>query len=207
MLHLETVEPGTFSILEKLMALPEFRPFHLVGGTALSLLYGHRVSDDLGVFTEESIDLEPLNEVLREIFGVKFLVRNTTPFGTFCFIDSVKVDIIRFPHPIIRPTLQLDGIRLYAPEDIVAMKVQAVLGRGRKKDFWDVAELLKHFSVQDFIDLHKEKYKTQNLIITVPQALIYFDDAEESEDPISLQGQTWKSVKEFIQGKVREYLE
>ena len=86
------------------------------------------------------------------------------------------------------------------------MKVQAVLGRGKKKDFWDISELLKHYSVQNFIDFHTNKYSYQNLLISVPQALTYFSDADESEDPISLKGQTWESVKSEIQKKVREYL-
>ncbi|MBK7087351.1 MAG: hypothetical protein IPH56_00010 [Chitinophagaceae bacterium] len=52
------------------------------------------------------------------------------------------------------------------------MKVQAILGRG-KEDFWDIAELLKHFTVKDSIQFHKEKYSTQNLLITVPQAITF----------------------------------
>jgi hypothetical protein len=41
----------------------------------------------------------------------------------------------------------------------------------------------------------------------VPQAITYFADAEESEDPISMKNQTWDSIKEFISSKVRAYLE
>ena len=99
-----------------------------------------------------------------------------------------------------------EGIRMFSVEDIIAMKVLAILGRGKKKDFWDIAELLQHYSIADFIHFHKEKYSNQNLLITVPQAVTYFADAEESEDPISLKKQTWESVKEIIQQKVREYL-
>lgn len=95
---------------------------------------------------------------------------------------------------------------MFATEDIIAMKVQAILGRGKKKDFWDIAELLNHFSVNDFIIFHKEKYTTQNLLITVPQAITYFSDAEESEDPISLKKQTWETVKKVISVKVDEFL-
>ena len=36
--------------------------------------------------------------------------------------------------------------------------------------------------------------------------MTYFDDAEDDEDPISLKGQTWESVKKNIQKKVRDYL-
>jgi predicted nucleotidyltransferase component of viral defense system len=118
----------------------------------------------------------------------------------------VKVDLIRHPHPLIRPIHQSDGIRMFSIEDIIAMKVQAVLQRGKKKDFWDIAELLNHFPVSDFVQFHKEKYESQNLMITVPQAITYFADAEDDEDPISLKKQTWKSVKLFITDKVRDYL-
>ena len=47
MLQTETVEPHTFSILKQLMEMPELKDFSLVGGTALSLLYGHPISVDL----------------------------------------------------------------------------------------------------------------------------------------------------------------
>jgi hypothetical protein len=43
-------------------------------------------------------------------------------------------------------------------------------------------------------------------MITIPQALVYFEDAEESEEPISLKGQTWEGVKKFIQQKVNDFL-
>jgi hypothetical protein len=44
------------------------------------------------------------------------------------------------------------------------------------------------------------------LMISIPQALTYFTDANESEDPISLKGQTWESVQTIIKQKVSEYL-
>lgn len=69
-----------------------------------------------------------------------------------------------------------------------------------------MAELLNHYSISDFIKFHKQKYSTQNLLITVPQAITYFADAEESEDPVSLKKQTWETVKKFINAKVRKYL-
>jgi len=36
--------------LKQLMKMPELQDLSLVGGTALSLLYGHRKSDDLDFF-------------------------------------------------------------------------------------------------------------------------------------------------------------
>ena len=207
MLQIETVEPHTFSILKQLMEMPELKNFSLVGGTALSLLYGHRKSVDLDLFSNLSFENQDVILALQKKFKDSFVNRSTNPrFGIFCFIDDVKIDIIRHPHPLIRPQQHLENMRLYSIEDIIAMKVQAILGRGKKKDFWDVAELLNHYTIADFIRFHKEKFASQNLLITVPQALTYFADAEESEDPISLKKQTWKGVQQFINKKVSDYL-
>ncbi len=207
MLHLTTVEPHTFSVLNQLMKMPELQDFSLVGGSALSLLYGHRKSVDLDLFSNKPFENVDIVVALKNRFQDKFIMEEKPPrFGIFCFVDEVKIDIIRHPHPLIRPELNIDGLKMFSTEDIIAMKVQAILGRGKKKDFWDVAELLKHFSITDFIKFHKEKYATQNLLITVPQAITYFADAEESEDPISLKKQTWVGVQEFIKLKVSDYL-
>ena len=207
MLHLETVEPHTFSVLKQLMEMPELKGFSLVGGTALSLLYGHRKSVDLDLFSNKSFDNVDLVKAMTTKFQDRFIMEQKPPsFGIFCYVDEVKVDLVRHPHPLIRPEENREGLRMFSTQDIIAMKVQAILGRGRKKDFWDIAELLNHFTVADFIQFHKEKYTTQNLMITVPQAISYFADAEESEDPISLKKQTWNSVQKFINAKVSDYL-
>lgn len=207
MLHVETVESGTLSILGELMLLPGLEKFSLVGGTALSLLYGHRISVDLDLFSAEPFDNEEVIDILGNHFKQSFVVRSNHPrFGIFCFIGDTKVDIIRHPHELLRDELIIDGIRMFSQPDIMAMKVQAILNRGKKKDFWDVAELLQHYSVADFVQFHKDKYSSQNLMITVPQALTFFSDAAEDETPKSLKGQTWESVQAFIGMKVRDYL-
>lgn len=207
MLQTEKVEPHTISLLNQLMKIPELKTFSLVGGTALSLLYGHRKSIDQGFFSINAFENLRIIESLKKTFRERFVMEEKPPrFGIFCFIDDIKIDIIHHPHPLLKPIQNIENIRIFSKEDIIAMKVQAILGRGKKKDFWDVTELLHHYSIPDFIRFHKEKYTSQNLLITVPQALTYFADAEESEEPISLKNQTWKGVKEYINSKVREYL-
>jgi len=187
--------------------MPSLNHFGLVGGTALSLLYGHRMSEDLDIFSSITFENATIINELKNKFENRFVVEEKPPrFGIFCFIDNIKVDIIHHPHQQIKPVINMDGIRMFSVEDIIAMKIQAVLGRGKKKDFWDIAELLQHYTITDFIKFHTEKYSTQNLLITVPQAITYFSDAEESEAPVSLKQQNWESVQKIISKKVSEYL-
>lgn len=207
MLHYSTIEPDALVVLKRLMSITSLNMFNLVGGTALSLHYGHRLSIDLDLFTNESFDnLELAHTLERNFTG--FTYRNTdNPIGLFGSIDGTKVDFVKnVKLPLLKPLIIEDDLRLLSPQDILAMKINAILKRGVKKDFWDIAELLNHFSVEYLIDAYILKYPSQQLLISIPFALTYFTDAEESPDPISLHGQTWGEVKSFIRGKVNEYL-
>lgn len=190
------------------MELPALKDFNLVGGTALALYFGHRLSVDIDLFSTSEFDNGILADEISKNFP-GFQYRNThNPIGLFGFIDDIKVDFVRYHHySMIQKNMEEDGIRLISLPDIAAMKVAAVLRRAVKKDFYDIAELLFHFSVQDFVNFYTNKYPGQQLLISIPFAITYFIDAEESEDPISLKGQTWPKVKKFIQQKVNEYLQ
>jgi predicted nucleotidyltransferase component of viral defense system len=182
MLYTQTVEPRTFSLLKKLMELPSLQQFSLVGGTALALRYGHRSSDDLDLFYHERFDHSQIIESLETTFQDRFVYKQQhTQFGIFCFIDNIKVDFVHFPHLPIAAIEEEDKIRFYSIADISAMKIQAILGRAQKKDFWDLYELLRHYSLQQLIDWHKQKYPSQMLAISIPHAITYFADAEESD--------------------------
>ncbi len=207
MLHTKTIEPGTLSLLNELMLIPTLKQFCLVGGTALSLKYGHRISMDLDLFSEEKINKEQIISILQSKYAEKFVYESTqSSWSLFCYIDNIKVDFVYYPHKIIGKIEQHDSIRLISDKDLIAMKFQAILGRGQKKDFWDIAELLENYSISDMIQFHSTKFPNQMLAISIPQALVYFEDADQSEDPISLKLVTWNEVKTVIKEKVRIYL-
>ncbi len=207
MLYIKTIEPDTLSLLKHLMKISELSKFCLVGGTALSLKYGHRISVDLDLFSIASFDNDEILLVIGKAFGEKLRFESAHPkFGIFCYINDIKVDIVYNPHQLIDDIIEEDKIRMLSCKDIAAMKIKAILGRGKKKDFWDLAELLQHYKLEEIIEFYNKKYPSQQLLISIPQAITYFADADESENPISLKKQTWKSVKKTIQQKVSEYL-
>jgi len=189
------------------MQLPELKNFYLVGGSALSLYYGHRLSVDLDLFSTSPFANEDIIPALGENFK-DFHYRNASnPIGLFCTIENLKVDFIKHhDHPLIDKPLEIEGVRMFSQREIMAMKIAAILKRGVKKDFWDLDELFRHFTVSECITAYTQKYPSQELLISIPYALTYFADAEESEDPVSLKEQTWSLVKRSIQHKVNEYL-
>ncbi len=206
MLYKKTVEPNTLSLLIRLQQIPELKSFYLVGGTALALWYGHRISIDIDLFGG-NLDQKKIIKALTTEFGSNFQYeQSSNKWALFCFINNIKVDIVKYEQPLIFPAERRDDIHILNALDIAAMKINAVLGRANKKDFWDINELLMHYQLSEIIEAHQKKYPSQMLLISIPQALVYFEEAEESETPICLKGHIWEEVKISIQNSVRNYL-
>ena len=207
-LQYRTVKPILRSTLERLMRIDEFRPFRLVGGTSLSLRYGHRISDDIDLFTDAeygSIDFQLLQEILRrefpycqgdcgEIvsFGTSYLVGNSKE-------DNVKLDLF-YTDPFIRPMDQIESIRMASLDDIVAMKMDVISRGGRKKDFWDLHILRNKYTIEQMLSLYKERYPygaTDEECIT---GLTNFSVADSDPDPTCLLGKIWQLIKlDFVE--------
>ena len=201
-----SVEPATLDLLKKLLALKELEKFYLVGGTALALKYNHRLSVDLDLFSTEEFDKEIVLNSLLKTFPAAEYRADSNPIGLFCMINNIKVDIIKnhYFKQIDTPDI-IDGIRMFGDKDLIAKKIFAILKRARKKDFYDIAELLIKNNIKSMIEYYKLKYPDNMLLISIPTALTYFADAEEDVDPVSLNGNTWDNVKKTIQQNVNEY--
>ena len=157
MLFLKTLEAQTLSLLKRLQALPELAETRLVGGTALALQLGHRVSVDLDIFGKWDYALD-----LRRILSTvgKAEKENATPDGkmAFFYIDGVKVDCVSYEnYEWLEPPLEAEGVRLAGIRDIAAMKINAITNRGARKDFVDLARLLDEHSLEEMLEWYQQK--------------------------------------------------
>jgi len=190
------------------MAMPELNGASLVGGTALALRYGHRVSVDLDLFIEGTFHREEIISALARDFEHEFVLNNdqAAKWAIFSAIEGIKIDIVKTLHPRITDIEHVDGIRIYIDDDIVAMKIEAILHRAQKKDFYDLHVLLKKYGVQWAMDRHRRKYPGNSMVIGLARAMTYFVDAEMSPEPLALHGMNWNTVKEEIAELVNDHL-
>lgn len=199
-LHLEIVSEPLIELLRHLMQVDRLKSFYLVGGTALALRYGHRVSVDLDLFTHESFDSQQLAKLLVDEFNLtESVVEKNTVLG---LIHGIKTDFIAHRYALVNGIEEIDGLRLLSVEDIAAMKLNAIANRGSKKDFWDLYELLQHFGREELLQFYEQKYPADS-IWNVEKSLVYFDDAEADPDPVDLKGRSWAEVKTGIQQRNR----
>jgi len=194
-LHWKTVTDEMRSLLLGLMQDPMLTDFDLVGGTALALRFGHRISVDLDFFTQDIFDANALGEHLHQAVGLKEIQTATNTLRGY--VGDVKLDFIRHDYPCLSPAEQIQGVRLSSVEDLSAMKLNAISNRGSKKDFWDLHRLLEEGTCEEWIACAKEKYTSES-VWNIRRSLCYFDDAEIDPPPRDLCGQDWETVKKEI---------
>lgn len=190
-------------ILRACMAVDHFDAFRLIGGTALSLQIGHRLSLDLDLFTDapyQSIDFEAIEKWFSTTFPY---VQSTTDLsiglGKPYFVgkdplNCIKLDLY-YTDSFIDELVEVDGLRLASIKEIIAMKMDVIMRGGRKKDFWDIHELSDDYSVDEMLDLHQKRYPfthERNLIIS---NLTNFKQADEDFEPRCLRGKHWELIK------------
>jgi hypothetical protein len=194
MLREETVEPATLGLLKQLVAVPELKSFRLVGGTALSLLFGHRKSIDLDFFSDIPLEKDVLIPALEDVFGRIVTINDRSKSIYQCIIQDVKVDFVCVRDPFLNPVQLIEGIPFADIKDLIALKLNAVKGRGVKKDFWDVARLLQDYTLSDLFQFYHDRYNYDDTFAVI-RSVAYFDDAEDTITPESLDGMTWEKVK------------
>ncbi|MBR0314753.1 MAG: nucleotidyl transferase AbiEii/AbiGii toxin family protein [Bacteroidales bacterium] len=195
MLQFKTIEPGTLKLLKELQSLHFLQEARLVGETALALQLGHRKSIDLDYFGKIDVEPESLRKILSETHSIT-IVQESKDINIY-LIDGIKVDFVNYRYSWIDAPVNDNGVVLAGIKDIAAMKINAVIGRGTKKDFIDLFFLLRRFTLQEMLDMYIQKYPEGSLFIAM-KSLSYFEDAESDPMPVMLSPADWNTVKAKI---------
>ncbi len=176
MLHKQTVAKGTLDLIREMISDKVFKHFNLVGGTALSLQIGHRISEDIDLFSNSPLDALKIAGYLKEKYKAENV--RTLKNGVFCFIGDIKVDLISHQYPLVKPLVFNEGVRMVSLEDIGAMKLNVITGNGtRFKDFVDMYALLEHLPLKQMLMAYEDKYPGVSRHIAV-KALNYHQDMQ-----------------------------
>jgi len=195
MLHFSTVEPDTLELLRQIQQDPAFQETLLVGGTALALQLGHRVSVDLDFFGHTSVSGLELEQLLRA-HGPVALTRRSRLVEVYT-VRGIKVDFVQYDYPWLEAPTIHPPLRLASLKDIAAMKLSAITNRGTKRDFVDLAFLLEKFSLDDMLGFYQKKYKDASLFLVL-KSLVFFEDAEDDPLPRMLAPFDWHAARQRI---------
>ncbi|WP_310555283.1 nucleotidyl transferase AbiEii/AbiGii toxin family protein [Flavobacterium sp.] len=195
MLQTQTVVPELMELLKKIMSEKLFSDFNLVGVTSLALQMGHRNSIDIDMFGNSEINSELFIEKLSEFGEVK--VAQSTKNILTTKINDVKVDFVNYKYQLLTECLHIENIRMLSTKDIAAMKLNAIAGRGSKKDFIDLYFLLNEFSLEEMVSFYEKKYSNGSIFM-VQKSLAFFEDADSQLQPKMFKDFNWEDCKQKI---------
>lgn len=180
--------------------------FYLAGGTALALQLDHRTSLDFDFFIRKQFSSEKLLADLKKVFPEKVEEVSRAKDSLFVRIEGVSISFFWYKYPLISPSIRTKGPPLASLEDIAAMKLIALTGRARKRDYIDIFYLMERLSLAEMFKTAKKKYPPFNPYI-IKRALAFFDDIMEENGRIEILDKnfSWKKAKEEIFAKVKKY--
>ncbi len=201
---MQAVDVKIRGVLSELMKQPYLKEYYLVGGTNLALRYGHRTSIDIDLFVHKNFnedDSAELNIRLKAFFGSRFETNSVSSVGVFGYIDDVKVDFVKSPFKLIKAIETIEETRMASPLDIGAMKIHAIVGRGSRKDFFDIHQLVQEYPLLKIMQIYQKKYQIDNFW-QAKMALSYFGNAEDGTKRdnqfVTISDISWETIKKEI---------
>lgn len=204
MLQQNAVTPATLELLKLICTVNELKSFALGGGTSLALRSGHRVSIDLDFFTNTAFDTGSIFQNIIKKFPSAELLFEQNQTMVFS-INDVKVDFVLYPFPWLHSFDAIEGTRLLSVEDIIPMKLQAVSNRNAKKDYWDIAALLKDYPLSELLKIFNSKFPQVDIGFII-HSLTDFEKADAEPDPDTINDNTtWSEIKIQLTDAVKSY--
>jgi len=190
--------------------------FYLTGGTALSRFYfGHRLSEDLDLFTESENIRTAIPRIVKLIeslgYGVEVHSRSVTFGRLFAVLENgerLKIDLAA-DNPIEKPQ-PFKGFYLDTLKNIAVNKITAFEDRAEIKDLIDLYYLVKKagISIEEILELADRKrvpVPYENLLavnsigLTGSVSLLVELDEKELEDFL---GALKRALEENVKKKV-----
>jgi len=156
-LYTETVSEEMLSLLSELMSIDELATYRLVGGTSLSLQFGHRTSIDIDLFAGGAEETDGLPKILSNHFP-SFQLLSKNKNGLMGLINGIKVDVVDWKVPFAEEAVVIENLRLASAADIFAYKCDALLERKTEKDFVDIAMITSQHELGKLFEILRKRY-------------------------------------------------
>jgi hypothetical protein len=203
--HWEAVTPELRQLLQFMGTYPFVERFYLAGGTALALRLGHRRSIDLDFFSNvDTVSRATRQEILRSLVPSGAQAIEATEGNLLLDVHGIHVGFFSYSYPLLDPTEDVEGVAVAGIADIGLMKLDALISRGARKDFYDLYWIAQQLPLADLLEMGGKKYPyARDFEWLAVEGLVYFDNAERDVQPLLLEDVPWEEVKAFFRTEAR----
>ncbi|MBU4204748.1 nucleotidyl transferase AbiEii/AbiGii toxin family protein [Patescibacteria group bacterium] len=202
-MYLEAIGSKRQKVFQK---LKEFRGFYLVGGTALALQIGHRVSVDFDLFSNKKISpnfLDKVEKVFKD-YKISVVINNSNQLTVK--IDKIKIDFVKYLFPPILGFINYQGVNILKISEIAAMKANVLGRRPSLKDYIDLYFILKdkYIDLNGIISIAEKKYKDEFNGRLFLEQLIYLQDVREMRINFLKESVSKQQLHEFFEEEIKK---
>jgi predicted nucleotidyltransferase component of viral defense system len=174
--------------------------FYLAGGTALALRLGHRRSVDLDFFSEtDEITRRTREEIIQGLIPLGVQVLEAVDGNLLALVSGLHVGFFSYGYRLLEPTETLCSIALASLTDIGLMKLDALVGRGSRKDFYDLYALAQRISLPELFARAELKYPSaRDFALMAVESMVLFENADRDLQPDLLIQPPWSEVRRFF---------
>lgn len=204
--HWEALPPPLRDLLAEIGQMPFASRFYLAGGSALALRLGHRISVDLDFFS----DVDEVGDDSRAEIVAAFKQRRTAEvlenvFGNLLMqIEDTHVGFFSYGYPLLEPPAEVLGVRVAGLLDIGMMKLDALISRGARKDYYDLYFIARQVPLEEMLHQGPVKYPDahdyQMMALT---SLTDFDNADRDVAVETFDRMSWETAKDFFVAEAR----
>jgi len=179
--------------------------YYLAGGTALALQIGHRRSVDLDFFSETDL-LQGLTRqtLIREFQQRQGQVVENSDGNLLLLVEGLHVGFFSYGYPLLDPLIELEHISIASLMDLGLMKLDAIIGRGSRKDFYDLYFISQKIPLGELLGAGQTKYaQVRDFPLMAMESLVLFDNADRDLQPDLLVDISWGAIKQYFLKQVR----
>jgi predicted nucleotidyltransferase component of viral defense system len=198
--HWETVSPAMHSLLTFSGKQELISQFYLAGGTGLALKLGHRRSDDLDFFSEnDDVDVQTRQGIIQAFMALSPTVAENSIGNLVLIVGGIRVGFFSYHYPLLQPAWQAEGVPVASVADIGLMKLDAMISRGSRKDFYDLYTISQEISLAELLNLGRTKYAdVRDFGVMAVEKMLMFDNADRDRQPDLLIDVPWFVVRDFF---------
>ncbi len=200
-MHWEIIDKNRLNLLKKITETISLQKYYMIGGTALSIQLGLRESYDFDFCVPVEFNNEMLLKELQSIGKIE--VKQNQKGTCDVILNGVQVSFFYYPNTILQDfakAKEIPKLRMASVLDIAVMKLVAIGGRGAKKDFFDLYNIIKEGNIsidvmaKGLVDKFGRNINYANTIM----GLSYFEDAEQEILPRTFVRYDWNEIKKFF---------
>jgi hypothetical protein len=204
--HWEAVPPLLRDLLAEIGRMPFAGRFYLAGGSALALRLGHRVSVDLDFFSDvDEVDDDSRAEIVAAFKQCRTTEVLENVFGNLLMqVEGRHVGFFSYGYPLLEPTAEVLGVRVADLLDIGMMKLDALISRGARKDYYDLYFIAQQVPLEEMLHQGPVKYPyARDYEMMALTSLTDFDNADRDVAVETFDRMSWEAVKDFFLAEAR----